>query len=389
MRIAVVTVAASGIGGMQRHTQYLLRGLAEAGHDAELIAPATRSDPRWLDRFYEAFVEAHRRAPFDVIHSESTSALGLVRRGVHREVPIVAKFQGNFLGLTRAHVQRVLAGRPLGREIKDFLWMSRVHFRHGNWWRFRDVEWIVPSRQQFKNQRRSHFLHADRGHVVPNGVDASFFQPAAAHAVRARLGLDEGPLMLAVGRLNHEKGMHTAIAALARLGPPARLIILGDGEERARLHELARTLGVEDRVQFAGPQPAEVVADYFAACDVFVFPTERDEGAPVVLVEALSSGIAVVASDIDQVSEVIDRPGENGVLIGRGDVAGLADAAQRLFADDDLRRRVGQGGRERILAEYTLEQMVQRTLAVYEVVLGRRARRESPGWAGNLGLLRA
>ena len=103
--------------------------------------------------------------------------------------------------------------------------------------------------------------------------------------------------MLSVGRLNREKGHHTAIAALAQLDPPTRLVIVGEGEDRDRLEGLARSLGVADRVVFAGGQPSERVASYLAAADAFVFPTERDEGAPMVLVDAMAVGVPVVASD--------------------------------------------------------------------------------------------
>jgi glycosyltransferase involved in cell wall biosynthesis len=369
---------------MQRHTHELIRGLQEADHEAELISPCDRRDPRWLDRFYEEFCKAHRRDPFDVIHSESTSALGLVRRNVHRSVPVVVKYHGSFLGLTRAHARRARDGGSLRRELKDFLWMSRVHFGHGNWWRFRPCEWMVPSRQQLADTRRSHLLVAERGHVVPNGVDAKLFRPRDAAAARAALGLGSGPLILAAGRLNHEKGVHTAIAGLSRIPEPVRLVIVGEGEDRARLERLAVAHGLDQRVLFVGAQPSDIVAEYFAACDVYVFPTERDEAAPLVLVEALASAIPVIASDIEQIAEVIDRRGENGVLVPRGNPAALAEAVTKLLGDEDYARRVGAAGRHRVLEAYTLEQMVERTVAVYEVALGRRPHSQSPGWQGNL-----
>jgi hypothetical protein len=131
MRICIVTVAsyAHGIGGMQAHSADLCKGLVAAGHEVEVITArhpegltsadhlggtwhfydATSKKPGrpfrnrdWLTTSAAAFDELHAARPFDAVHSESTSALGLLRRGVHRQVPLVAKFHGNYLGLAGA-----------------------------------------------------------------------------------------------------------------------------------------------------------------------------------------------------------------------------------------------------------------------------------------------
>lgn len=178
------------------------------------------------------------------MHSESTSALGLVRRVT---VPVVVKFHGNYLGLVRAQVLRALHGSPF-REVKAFVSLTRIHFARGNCWAFRDCEWMVPSRHQLAGTRLSHVMRAERGHVVPNGVDAGRF--------RSRERRPAGdPVLVTSGRLNREKGFDVAIRALAYL-PGASLRILGDGEERRALERLAGELGVADRVRFLGSRPA-------------------------------------------------------------------------------------------------------------------------------------
>jgi glycosyltransferase involved in cell wall biosynthesis len=393
MRICIVTIAAyvHGIGGMQRHTSELARGLAEAGHEVEVITtrdPAGRQtathegafwrfvdssgdqvDRGWHRASLAAFRESHAQKPFELIHSESTSALGLVRAGEHRRVPLAVKYHGNFLGQARANVRRATRDRTpraVAREAKSFVWLCGQHFPRGNWWRFHEFHSMVPSRQQIEDQRRSHFIPRHRIHVVPNGVDTAMFRPNRA-AARAKLGLDESEsLVVAAGRLSHDKGMHTAIEALARTAVPARLVIVGDGPERGRLEQLSRSLGVADRVRVTGAQAPETVADYLAASDVFLFPTERDEAAPMILIEAMASGTPVVASRIDQVAEVIDRPGENGILVTVADVDAVAATITTLTTDADGAARIGQNGRERILEEYTVERMIERTVAVYD-----------------------
>ena len=232
---------------------------------------------------------------------------------------------------------------------------------------------MVPSRQQLDDQRRSHFIPRSRMHVVPNGVDTRTFHPRDVRETRAKLGLGPEPIVVSVGRLEREKGVHTAVEAIASVAPPTRLVVVGDGAERAALHELAAERGIADRVTFLGAQPTDMVADHLAAADAFVFATERDEGAPLVLVEAMASGIPVIATDIEQIAEVADRNGVNGFLVPFADVRAVADTVSAIVADPDLGRRVGASGRERILGEYTIERMVERCVAVYELAIRRHA----------------
>lgn len=94
--------------------------------------------------------------------------------------------------------------------------------------------------------------------------------------------------------------------------PGALLVIVGEGEERGPLQRRVAQLGLEDRVRFVGARPPEEVAAYLAAGDVFLFPTERDEAAPVVLLEAMASGTPVVASELGGIPEVSGSPAVRG-----------------------------------------------------------------------------
>ena len=402
MRVCVVTIAGRGLGGMQDHTRDLARGLVAAGHDVELIttrhpdgirseerdgarwhfvdAPGrhTRAPlhhPGWLKGSLALFRRLHEHHPFDVVHSESTSALELVRRGEHRRVPLVVEYHGNFIGLTRAAWRRARQGRARERvrEAKAFVWMCAMHLQRGECLRFNACEWIVPSRQQFEDTRRGEFLRRSRGHVVPNGIDTDRFRPGDRAAARAELDLDESPLLLSVGRLNREKGMDLAIRALASLGADggARLVLVGSGEEEDSLRSLAAGSGVRDRARFAGQEPPERVATWMAAADVFLFPTLREEAAPLVLLQAMACGVPVVASGIGGITEVIGPSGGNGILIPPGDEQALVAEVRALLADPGARERIGTAARARILAEYTLERMVERTVNVYTVAIRR------------------
>lgn len=407
MRICIVTVAGHGIGGMQDHTRSLAKGLADAGHEVEVVTTRhpdgvvheerdgarwryvdsaqqhprlPRRDPKWLPRSREMFLRLHRESPFDVVHSESTSAIGLVRSGIHRRVPLVAKFHGSGIASTRATIRRFRSGgaRDRIRETKGLVWSLGVWAQYGHWYRFRPCVWMVPSRWELDATRRSALLQADLGHVVPNGVDTRVFAPRPREEMRAELGLADLPLFVCASRLDPGKGTHHAIRALGLLagrGQAARLVVLGDGPELGRLAALARQLGLEARVVFPGSRPHDVLARYFAAADAFVCPTELNEAAPLAPLQALACGTPVIASSVGSIPELIERPGENGLLVPPREPEALAAAMQRLLDDADLTQRLGLGGLARARAEYTLERMVERTLGVYEIALERWANR--------------
>jgi glycosyltransferase involved in cell wall biosynthesis len=402
MRVCIITVAGHGIGGMQDHTRALARGLVEAGHEVEVVTTRhpegivqeerngvrwhyvdaahhhprlPRRDPVWLPRSRETFLHLHRECPFDVIHSESTSAIGLVRRGIHREVPLVAKFHGS--GIVAAF-RRFQAGGVRGkvRAAKELLWLFGLWSQYGHWYRFRACVWMVPSRREFEETRRACLLKRSLGYVVPNGIDMRVFSPRPQKQTRAELGLGDLPLFVCAGRLDPGKGTHHAIRALALLadrGHAATLAVLGEGPEQERLEALAGDLGLASRVVFTGPQPHDVLVLYLAAADAFLFPTELNEAAPLAPLQALACGTPVIASGVGSIPELIERPGENGLLVRPGEPEALAAAMQRVLLDANLRQRLRRGGIARARAEYTLEKMVERTLAVYEIARERFA----------------
>jgi glycogen(starch) synthase len=385
---------------MQDHTADLARGLGEAGHSVEVItarhpeglreeevdgarrhyvaAPPTDFAGRdWRERSFAAFLRLHAREPFDVVHGEGSSALELARQGVQRTTPFVVMFHGNFIGLVKASLRRQLRARSpvhVAREQRGLLSLARRHYAKGNAWVFRDCEAIVPSAQQVADTCRSHRLDPDRVHVVPNGVDPAVFRPLPRAETRAVLGLPGGFLFVCAGRLSHEKGTHHALRALAQTRertPDASLLVVGDGAERGRLEQLTAKLGLRERVLFLGAQPAEKMPALLASADAFLFPTERDEAAPLVLPQAMACGLPVIASTRGGITEVIDRPGENGILVPPGDLPALVEAAANVYEDEELRTRLAAGALARVRNAYTLERMVDSTVAVYQAARGR------------------
>jgi glycosyltransferase involved in cell wall biosynthesis len=160
------------------------------------------------------------------------------------------------------------------------------------------------------------------------------------------------------------------VRAAARLESPARVVLTGDGPERAALEAEVARLGLRDRVVFTGFVAHPQVAAVLAHTDVLVLPSRYEELGSVLL-ETIRAGVPIVASDTGGIPEVV-RDGDNGLLCPPGDAASFAEAIDALLADARLRRRMGAAGRARSHA-FSWDALAPRVLAVYEEACGTAA----------------
>ncbi len=207
--------------------------------------------------------------------------------------------------------------------------------------------------------------------------------PVAAGARSEAKG--DGPLrVLFLGRLGERKGVPELLQALASptlRRAPWRAVLAGDGEV-GRFRTEAVVLGLDHKVRLSGWVDKAGAQALLADSDVLVLPS-RNEGLPVAILEAMAHGLAVVASDVGAIPDVIDD-GDNGLLVAPGDVAGLTGALRRLIDEPGLGPRMGARGRARFEAAYAIECHVRGLAAIYADLL--RAR---PGGAAAVEKLRA
>ncbi len=248
-------------------------------------------------------------------------------------------------------------------------------------------------KQEYLDRR---IIAADRLHAIPSGIDLSAYRNgptrtprstaygiaaggtggrrAQTGEARARrtIGLPvEGPMIGVMGRLVPIKGhrhLLDALPAILHEFPKARLIFVGEGEERARLAERAAELGVSDHLHMVGAQPE--LRRYFAACDVIVQPS-LNEGMGRTVVEALVMGKPVVASRVGGLPELIHQ-GRNGLLVPPGLPAALAEAVCTLLREPVRLRRMGEAARRSVTSRYTSEAMVEAIDRLYQWLSHRR-----------------
>jgi glycosyltransferase involved in cell wall biosynthesis len=350
----------TGISGSEGHLLALLPALQSAGVDVRFVGldVASTEAPRFYERLGELGVP-YRHVPCgrDV---SPRMARDLIR-AVRAEKPDLLHTH-----LVHADVYGSIAA---GATRTPF-----VSTRHND-----DRYLLGP----FRYVDRA-FAHRARRLIAISDAVRAFLQTAGhdpAKLTTIRYGLDElpdapskptpeeagipadVPLALAVGRLIAQKDHATLLHAFARVReaqPDARLAILGGGPLEAETRALASSLGLADAVALPGRTE---IRDWLERADVFVH-TSRWEGFGIVLLEAMLARLPIVATRVSAVPEVV-ADGETGVLVDPGDVEGVARGVGGLLADPERAARLGTAGHDRARSEFSVERMVERTLAVY------------------------
>jgi glycosyltransferase involved in cell wall biosynthesis len=222
--------------------------------------------------------------------------------------------------------------------------------------------------------RRRNEVEASRVLVIPNGIELGRFRPdpAARERVRAELSIAPDAWVVGtVGRIAVEKNQALLLRAMAPLlGSGSHLVVVGDGPLLPSLSELARTLAVPGAVHLVGAR--RDVPEVLNALDVFAL-TSDTEGLPLVILEAMATGLPVVSTDVGGIPDVVDD-GETGFLVHPGDERALRERLSALQADSGRTRALGENARSRAVSRFSAERMQRDYIALYERVLSRRAR---------------
>lgn len=204
---------------------------------------------------------------------------------------------------------------------------------------------------------------------VPNGVELKAFSASARQQERALFGIrPDDVVLIVVARLVVDKGHLDLFEALRQLGARSEkklhLLVVGDGPDREEIVHCAESVSSVE-IHFLGMR--QDVAELLAASDIFVFPSLH-ENLSNALLEAMASGLPVIATSVGATPEVISRGG--GILVNPSAPGELRSAVQTLVDDEVLRAEMGARARETVEDRYTVEHMTRRLAEVYERILG-------------------
>lgn len=246
-------------------------------------------------------------------------------------------------------------------------WLGRLELRWLRRWAHR----VMILNQQMREEGLQAGFSPDQLCWMPNPVDTAAYAPATPARkleLRARFGLHpEAPVILYVGRLAPEKSLPLLVAAFAKVWqrrPQCVLVFVGGGALRRELEDQARSLDLPpENVRFAGMVGPPEVPNWLQAADVFTL-VSFSEGFPCALLEAMSTGLPSVVSDIPANRQLVDD-GQHGLLVRPGDQAAVRDAILRLTDNPAEARMMGAKARHRVLENYSLDKVADR----YEALL--------------------
>ena len=215
---------------------------------------------------------------------------------------------------------------------------------------------------------RDNGIDPERIESIPTGIDGTRFAPGDREAARTTLNLPhEFPLIGIVATLRSWKGHRYLLDAVARLASQgARLVIVGDGPQRAALEAQVDALALRTRVFFAGQQ--DDVAPWLRALDVFALPSYANEGVPQALLQAMFAGVPCVTTDAGAIPEIA-RHGETALIVAKEDAGALAAGLDTLLADAALRDRLAAAARAYVVPRFGLPAMLDRMEAAFRRAL--------------------
>ncbi len=357
-------------GGVTEHVRHLSSQLRSRGHEVTVLAPSSRVGD---DHGIPGYIRIGRSVPVRSNGSVAHLALSfhLVRRVrallsesdfdvVHYHEPLVPALpitvlrfhRGANVGTFHAMARRNLGyyyGRPFLKR-----YFNRLHAH---------IAVSAPARDFIARYFDGEFQ------VVPNGIDGSRFNPAlpAADGVRT----PGWTTVLFVGRMESRKGLPTLLEAFGQLRQRrtnVRLVVVGDGPMRWGYERQVEAMGIPD-VQFCGHVDAEMLPRYYASADIFCAPATGGESFGIVLLEAMASRVAVVASSIPGFSQVVDD-GVTGILAPPRQPEAWADALEGMMEDPERCRAMGAAGmRKAQLYDWT--HVVDAILGVYQTARER------------------
>lgn len=376
----------------------LARGLSRLGDRVTVLAPHAEGVPaRWEDQGVETVSFRYGPEPWEVLgFGRSLEADERLKGGAAFVAPFYA------LGLLRAVRRQLRSERfdlvhahwivpngvvaaavcrsvpfAIGIHGSDVFLAERYGIRRVAAWALRRTRLLTGCSPELVDRVRALGFPAERSRVIPYGVDIATFSPdpGRRHLWRERLGIPgDAPLLLSVGRMATKKGFHVLLEALPELFdevPDAHVVLAGAGDLLPAFQaEAARFAG---RLHLPGPVLRDTLPDLFRAADVFVLPAVHDakgnvDGLPNVILEAMASGLPVVASGISGIPLAVED-GVTGLLVPERDAAALKRALRNLLTERGRAKRMGDLGRERAERELTWDAVAARYREEYLAAL--------------------
>jgi len=358
--MSVSTVASRGAAAFDTHESYRIFRQPFPFERANRFA----NQLRWAH-----WLTSRRATGFDVLHCGNIRPVGYAVRWVHgkQRTPYLVYVNGGDLLRERRKARQ----SPIKRRTAQWILGQAAGI-------VATSRWVADLTTEV--MREVGVAAPPPVAALDLGTDPAHFNPSRdTGALRRRWGVGDAPLILTVARLVPHKGQDMGIRGLAALAhdfPDLRYIMVGEGHDEARLRELARELGVSDKVGFVGAMRDDELPEAYATSTIYLGASRVDkeinvEGFGISFLEAGASGVPSVAGDSGGVRSAV-RDGETGIVVPPTDVDAIADALRSLLLDPDRRKQMGRAARHAVETHYNWDRVARDTREFTYRVVGAR-----------------
>jgi glycosyltransferase involved in cell wall biosynthesis len=391
MNIAVFiksTTFHRGSGGLESQNKSLCEELVRRGHSVTVFSPkreitidekienlikyvfitaeyrryifALMNKNSWFKKSLEKFQVIHRASPFDLVLSQSASAESIIENKEKLGVRVVSVAHGSAASEYKTFLKNI-------KSLKDIYWLVR------------NTQYFL---RQFFGRQRRYVLHSNKVIAVSNYVKSALINECFADERRIEVvhngvdprdfdviekSSDENVKLLFLGRVEKSKGIFTILKIISRMNSKCVLHVVGDGPDLEEAKKYSKKINVSDKVVFHGKVPYKEFVKNLKP-DIFVFPTQRIEGFPMVLVESMLLGLPIVAFDLGGVSDALENE-KSGYLVRAGDTKEFRIKLESLINDPVSRNTFGIFGRTQALSKFTIGTMINAYEKIFTEVL--------------------
>lgn len=304
-----------------------------------------------LTDWFELIVEEHQRDPFDIIHAYFLTQAGFVAAyaGRYLNIPSVVSIRGNDI------------------ERAPF---DPAKFSH-SMYALQNANAVTANASQLATKAIAFVKREIK--LIPNGIDTDLFKKMARNDILQKtLGIDPSvPVIGFAGELRAKKGMKTILNAYAQISirHPVNLLIVGEvrpRDDRKAFEEFCLETP-KANIIVTGNIPHKELPAYYALMDVFLHPSLRD-GMPNAVLEAMACELPVIATPVGGILDVLKNR-SNGIIVPINDSESIVTMLEEVFANEELRAKLGKAARDKIVQEFTLEKEISANLILHKQIL--------------------
>lgn len=386
-------------GGMETHADILIKNLIKNGHHISIITTKHPSgieyseEPGkkvyylsttvpgkysggWWKQSAKKFIELQNKEHYDLIWSQSSGAFECIKkRNNPFGVPSVLICHGTLVSELKSIIKLTSSIRSMLSLLLKRIPMFLYHYLSKDLISIHRFNLIIAVSNELRdNLRYGYFLSKNRISVIYNGIDLDLFQPSNENRSKIREKYEiqkDDKVLLVLGRIEKQKGMHLAILAMPEIlqkYPNIKLLVVGTGSYLDSLKELVINMSISDLVIFCGQISHEITYLYYCASDIFINPTMCIEAFSLVTIEAMACGVPIVSTNLGAIKSIIENE-KTGLLLSHTTANDIAKNVIRILSDQKLSDFISLNAQKSAKERFNEEKMAEQTIKDFQEMI--------------------